>query len=230
MTGIEFAAAKLLISPLFTAAKEYADRRIKAIREDQKANANATIDYLEIASAVMTALENEYNEIFLLASRLARVDDTESKSVNSALVTRIEEYLVGENLRPILFNVSARLKKSRETLEEDAKRFFGRVAPTDDKVAILHELDAQNAYIDEYLAWLGPSEGASAVRLPELKELRSDLLDTLNKTESERADTNRVIAERAWARLNERPVLAIVRSQRIGGLCEMIRAKMAAKN
>jgi hypothetical protein len=233
MTGAEVvvaAAGKAMISPLIQATSKYVADKLKTIKANQQENAKAPVEYLDCAVAIMTTLEAESDEILLAGSKLGRVPDIDqATAAANALLDRLGGLLTGEYLRPQLMELSGRLDSSRQTLKDDAQRFFGTVSPPKDKQEILDELDNACGYIKSYLGYLGPFKGPSAVLLHELSALKQDIEQNAMGDAVSRIWGYQVIGQKAWNTLMQREPLFFVRANRMGNLSESIRAKLGKK-
>ena len=231
MTGAEAiggAAAKAIISPLIKTTWNYVNEKLNAIREKQRDNAKATVEYLDSVLTIMTTLEAESDEIFLSASRLSRVDPDDAAATANALQDRLEAFLIGEHLRPQLMELLGRLQSSTKTLEDDAQRFFGIGKVPDDKQIILDELQSACTYIQNYLGYLGPyASGPSGVYRLELLNLLEKLHENARRNATSRQQGKQAIGQYAWDILMNRQPWFVVRAERMGNLIESIRAKMA---
>ena len=117
-TGLEpflIKAAVAAISPIFKATLEAGNARLKKVNEEHANDAQRAIAYLETANELMVALEGETDQILLNAMTLATSSD---EATRTALLTRLNNLLHGEVMRPALIEVHARLLVLQDALKE----------------------------------------------------------------------------------------------------------------
>jgi hypothetical protein len=109
MSGLEpllTRAAIEAISPIFKATLESGHARLKKANEEKANDAKRAIAYLETADKLMVALEWETDQILLNAMALTTSSD---EATRTALLTRLDNLLHGEVMRPALIEVHTRL-------------------------------------------------------------------------------------------------------------------------
>jgi hypothetical protein len=216
VTGIELVGP--VASPAFKAVIEAAKSRLQKVADDKTTDAIAALTYLETADEMMTTLEAEADQLIITAIHLPHASDMAAE--RAALHRRLNDLLYGEVIRPVLAKLYARLQVCSEVLEQDSKRFFGKLAPKDNKQLVL---DALNRTLDDIASYLkkleteSPGYYASAPYITELMDLQKALA---------KGEDPQTISDRAHSVLLSRVPMALGRSAQIGDLCERIRTQL----
>lgn len=219
-TGLEpflIKAAVAAISPIFKATLEAGNARLKKVNEEHANDAQRAIAYLETANELMVALEGETDQILLNAMTLATSSD---EATRTALLTRLNNLLHGEVMRPALIEVHARLLVLQDALKENSGRFFGLKSPPKKVAETVARLTAATGYIHSYLTWLEqqtPGWYASSPFVTEMMRLRDALAAGVDGA---------VIAERARQAISGRYPVAMVHCAEIGKVIEEIQTRM----
>lgn len=129
--------------------------------------------YLEIASQAIKGLEQEYLEILVQAANC----DINDYLQKQRLLTRIDMYITGENLRPKLRDAIEHLSSGREALSQNAERLLVWPTVKSNRREALAEYDRLAGELSGYLGSLGDYSGESAVGLKELRDLKAATAD-----------------------------------------------------
>jgi hypothetical protein len=167
-----------LASTALSKALGIASEHLKSVREVERENISGCLKFLEAASAAVTGLESEVDEILIDAKTIGRFGwDNEHRGV---LHRRLDSYLNKSQLQDVLNQAVHGLDACLQAASRDAAGFFQLPRVREDKLeatdALLELLSQLRGYLRSLSDVSGENFiGPSGLNLPELLSLQRAL-------------------------------------------------------